>query len=132
MVPQRSGSRTKREYYSVALAPVATSAYLPHMDPKQAIGLLREHETELRAGGVESVSIFGSVARGEASEGSDVDVVVRLGPNAPQTGFAYFGFLEELTEHFQQILGESVDVVVEPVRKARLRREIEREAALAF
>ena len=102
------------------------------MDREKAIALLREHELELRAAGVASVSVFGSVARDEAGDGSDIDVVVRLGPEAPQTGFAYFGCLDELTARLEEILGQPVDVVVEPVRKDRLRREIEREAALAF
>lgn len=102
------------------------------MDRDKAIALLREHEPELRAAGIASLSVFGSVARGEAGDGSDVDVVVRLGPEAPQTGFAYFGCIDELASRLHDILGQPVDVVVEPIRKARLRREIESEAALAF
>ncbi len=36
------------------------------MDKDQVIAKFREHETELRAAGAERMSIFGSVARGEA------------------------------------------------------------------
>lgn len=50
------------------------------MNRDQAIAVLRAHEPELRAAGVELLSVFGSVARGEATGGSDVDVVVRLTP----------------------------------------------------
>jgi predicted nucleotidyltransferase len=39
---------------------------------------LREHEAELRALGVRHASIFGSVARGDMHEDSDVDVLVDL------------------------------------------------------
>jgi len=102
------------------------------MNHKEAIAILREHEPELRAAGVEHLSIFGSVARGEAKSSSDVDVVVRLTPEAKQGGFAYFGRLDDLTRRLEEILGCSVDVIAEPVRQERLRKNIEREATLAF
>jgi hypothetical protein len=102
------------------------------MDRDRALSLLRVHRAELRAAGVESLSIFGSVARGEAGAGSDVDVVVRLTPAARRGGFAYFGRLDELSRRLEQILGCRVDIVTEPVDRASLRQAIEREAALAF
>jgi predicted nucleotidyltransferase len=48
------------------------------MDRNQVIAGLRAHEAELRAAGIDSLAVFGSVARGEATGASDVDVVVRL------------------------------------------------------
>jgi hypothetical protein len=48
------------------------------MNRKQAITILRDHELELKAIGVLSASLFGSVAGGDASPDSDIDVVVRL------------------------------------------------------
>ena len=47
------------------------------MDREQAKATLRAHEPELKAIGVLSASVFGSVARGDAQPDSDVDVVVR-------------------------------------------------------
>jgi predicted nucleotidyltransferase len=102
------------------------------MDREQAVALLRAHETELKAVGVARLSIFGSVARGDATASSDVDVVIRLNPEAAQGGFAYFGRLDTINRRLEEILGCSVDVVAEPVRKERLRQAIEREATLAF
>jgi predicted nucleotidyltransferase len=78
------------------------------------------------------LSIFGSVARGDATGASDVDVVIRLSSEALQGGFAYFGRLDAINRRLEEILGCSVDVVAEPVRKERLRHAIEREATLAF
>ena len=46
------------------------------IDREQVIAILRAHEAELRSAGVESVSLFGSVARGEPFP-QDVDVAVR-------------------------------------------------------
>src|ERR1700686_4822673 len=98
------------------------------MNRDDALAILRAHEAELRALGIASLSLFGSVARGDATITSDVDVVVRLTPEASEGGFAYFGRLDELTQRLQEILGRPVDVLAEPVRKDRLRKSIEREA----
>lgn len=102
------------------------------MDRDRAIAILRAHEAELRAAGIERLSIFGSVARGEAGAGSDVDILLRLSPEARRGGFAYFGRLADLTRRLEQILGCSVDVLVEPLQKQALREAAEHEAALAF
>ena len=45
------------------------------MDKGHVIEMLRVHRDELRAAGVVHLSVFGSVARGEASERSDVDLM---------------------------------------------------------
>ncbi len=102
------------------------------MNRDQAIAVLRTHQPELRAAGVEHLSIFGSVARGEAKSSSDVDVVIRLTPEASQGGFTYFGRLDDLTRRLEEILGCSVDLIAEPVRKERLRKNIEHEATFVF
>src|SRR6266849_6250568 len=102
------------------------------MNQEQIIATLRAHEAELRTAGVQSLSLFGSVARGEATEASDVDVLVRLAPDAAQGGFAYFARLDALVRHLRDVLGCPVDVVAEPVRKERLRRSIEKDVRLAF
>jgi hypothetical protein len=51
------------------------------------------------------LSIFGSAARGEPTEESDVDVVVRFSAAAANEGFAYFARLEALGQRLHEILG---------------------------
>ena len=102
------------------------------MHKDSILAQLRAHEAELKAAGIASLSIFGSVARGDATDRSDVDVVVRLSPEKSEGGFAYFGRLDALTQRLQEILGCQVDIVTEPIHKERLRRVIERDATLAF
>jgi uncharacterized protein len=102
------------------------------MNREQAQATLRAYELELRALGVLSASLFGSVARGDAGPDSDVDVAVRLAQNFSKGGFDYFGRLEDLQRRLSVILGCKVDVIEEPVRKARLRAEIDRDRAIAF
>ena len=101
------------------------------MEREQAIDALRAHEHEFRAAGVLSVSLFGSVARGE-NPAHDVDVVVRLGDNFSERGLDYISRLDDLEQRLSGILGCKVDVVEEPVRKQRFQREIDRDRALAF
>jgi len=102
------------------------------MNREEVIATLRAYEAELRAAGVERLSLFGSVARGDQTERSDVDVAIRLSPEAADGGFAYFGGLDALTRRIRDILGRHVDVVTEPIRTERLRRPVEKEAMLGF
>jgi len=102
------------------------------MNKDRILAQLRAHKAELRAAGIEKISIFGSLARGDATDSSDVDVVIRLSPEGSEGGFAYFGRLEALTQRLQEILDCPVDIVTEPVRNAPLRRIIERDATVAF
>jgi predicted nucleotidyltransferase len=97
----------------------------------QVIEALRLNEPAIRAAGVQSLSIFGSVARGETPS-HDVDIAVHLGDNFSQGGLDYFGQLEELESRLSSLLGCKVDVVEEPVRKERFQREIDQDRAVAF
>jgi uncharacterized protein len=102
------------------------------MDRQQVIATLRDYEPELKAIGVLSASVFGSVARNEAGSDSDVDVAVRLDSGFSQGGLDYFWQLEKLQERLSLLLGCKVDVVAEPVRKERLKAAIDRDRALVF
>src|ERR1700728_1601942 len=97
------------------------------MKSDEIISKLRAHERELRAAGVTSLALFGSAARGEQRDDSDIDVVVQLTSEARREGFAYFGRLDSLSRRLAEILQTPVDVVAEPIRKDRLRRSIERD-----
>jgi hypothetical protein len=51
------------------------------MNTEQVIAKLREHETELKAAGVEHLFLHGSYARGSAiRDASDVDVIAEFDP----------------------------------------------------
>lgn len=102
------------------------------MTRRHAVAMLRAHEQELRAAGVVSLSVFGSVARGESQDESDVDVVVRLGDDFSAPGLDYFSRLDALERRLSEILGCDVDVIEEPVRKARFQHQIDRDRAVAF
>ena len=102
------------------------------MSHDQIISVLRAHENELKQAGIATLSLIGSVARGEGRPDSDVDIVVRLTDEARNGGLAYFGRIDRLRRRLEAILARHVDVIAEPVQKERLRREIEKDRVLAF
>jgi predicted nucleotidyltransferase len=69
-----------------------------------------------------NVRVFGSVARGDNTETSDIDLLV-----TPKPGCSLFD-LGGLLEDLQDLLGCRVDVVTEEGLKPRLRERILREA----
>lgn len=73
--------------------------------------------------GARNVRVFGSVARGEADEASDVDFVVDL--EAGRSLLDLGGLQCEL----EAALGRRVDVVTERGLKSRIRDRVLREAA---
>lgn len=88
-----------------------------------AIEALRGHLPELRQGfGVKALAVFGSVARDEATDTSDVDVLVDFEGDTTFDG--YFGLKEAL----ERILGTKVDLATRTMLKPRVRPRIEREA----
>ena len=72
--------------------------------------------------GARNVRVFGSVARGDATAASDVDILVDLEPD--RSLFDLGGLLMDL----QALLGLPVDVVTAKGLRARIRDEVLREA----
>jgi predicted nucleotidyltransferase len=96
-----------------------------------ALAILKAHAAELKALGVVSLSLFGSTARDEASEESDIDIAVTLLPG-PEKGLAYLGRLDTLKGRLSQMLGHPVDLIVEPTSRSPIQQEIERDRHPAF
>jgi predicted nucleotidyltransferase len=88
--------------------------------------ILREKREEIlriaAKHGAYNVRIFGSVARGEADEASDVDVLVELSPE--RSLFDLGGLLMDL----ESLLGCNVDVVTVRGLRKRIRERVLREA----
>ena len=72
--------------------------------------------------GARNIRVFGSVARGEADEKSDIDFLVEMEPG--RTLLDMGGLLMDLRE----LLGRDVDVVTERGLKERIRDRVLREA----
>ncbi len=98
------------------------------MDREQVLAILREHAPELRRRGVSHAGLFGSLARGDARGGSDIDILVELDPEAPVGAFEYVG----ITQYLEDLFPASVDVANRSSLKALVRPSAEREAVYAF
>lgn len=83
--------------------------------------ILRNHAEDLKNRfGIRSLRLFGSVARNEHQEGSDVDVCVEMAPNLYQ--------LISLKQGLEALLGCTVDVVrMNRNMNPFLKREIEKD-----
>ena len=82
----------------------------------------------MRSAGIRRLSLFGSVARGDAELGSDVDLAAEFDPSARMDLFR----LTALERRIEEILGCRVDLLPEPVEKSRLRSNIDRDRRRAF
>ena len=89
---------------------------------------LRTHESELRLLGVSHSAVFGSVARGEAGAGSDIDVLVELDEDRSMGIFEY----ARLKLYINELLDGAGDVVNRRTLKPLLRENILRDAIHAF
>ncbi len=72
--------------------------------------------------GAYNVRVFGSVARGEADEKSDIDLLVNMEPD--RSLFDLGGLLTDL----EDLLGCKVDVVTEKGLRDRIRERVLKEA----
>lgn len=83
---------------------------------------LREHLPDLRERyGVRSFALFGSYVRGEQDSASDIDVLVAF--DDPPGLLAFIDLEDELSD----LLGHSVDLVVEDSLKPRIAERVKRE-----
>jgi len=101
----------------------APDALLVHV-----IRTLKAHRPELERMGVRHAAVFGSLARGEETPESDVDILIETDPALVRSLFAYGGI--------QQSLEEWIGWPVDLAGKERLRRgaaaEAQRDAIHAF
>src|SRR5215472_9262983 len=98
------------------------------MGRDQVIALLRLHQDDLRRRGVLHAALFGSVARGEATASSDIDLLIDLDPAALIDLFGYV----EITQYLGDLFAAPVDVTNRKQLKALVRANAEREAVSAF
>jgi len=93
------------------------------MDQQTVLSRLNSNKDRLRALGLKRLSLFGSMARGEASAGSDVDLAVVLDEAAHIDLFRFAAISEQVS----RLLDMPVDLVAEPTRNPRMQANIERD-----
>jgi predicted nucleotidyltransferase len=85
------------------------------MTRKTIISRIRRHRAQLEKLGVKSLSLFGSVARGEDRPGSDVDILVEF------KGRATFDRYMDTKFYLEELLGRKVDLVTPKAIKPRMK-----------
>jgi predicted nucleotidyltransferase len=98
------------------------------MDRSTVIAKLREHRDELQRAGIVRLSLFGSVARGDASAQSDVDLMAEFDTSKEFSLLDMVG----LENRLAAILGVPVDLAPAKALKDSIRERATREAVLAF
>ena len=93
----------------------------------EAIARLKQHESELRRLGVEHLYLFGSTARDEARQESDVDLFF----DHPEGSLSLFGLME-IKERAAEILGRPTDIMTRRSLHPALKQRIEASALQVF
>jgi predicted nucleotidyltransferase len=97
------------------------------MQRDQAIAKLKEHEAELKRLGVRQLYLFGSTARGDARDDSDVDLFF----DYDEGKFGLFDLME-VQAYAASILGRTADVMTRDSIHKVLRPRIEASAQRVF
>jgi predicted nucleotidyltransferase len=92
------------------------------MSRDELLALIRAHRDELEHLGVNTLSVFGSMARGQVRDESDVDVLVDF---ARPVGLFEFA---RLKLYLEDLLGRPVDLVTPQALRDEFRESILREA----
>jgi predicted nucleotidyltransferase len=96
------------------------------MKRDEVLAILAAHRQELKALGVKSLDLFGSVARDEARPDSDVDFLVEFSIDAGL--FDLF----RVRHYLEDILGCSVDLGTQDALREHLREPVLKEAIRAL
>jgi predicted nucleotidyltransferase len=94
------------------------------MNRQQALQTLSENRSKLKRFSVKDLYLFGSVARNEAIDGSDVDILVELQPNA-KIGLFQFARLQRF---ISELLECNVDLATPDALHKDLKEDIIKEA----
>ena len=98
------------------------------MDRNLVIERLKQHEQELKAAGIVHLRLHGSVARGEASDTSDVDLIADFDPAKTLSLLDMVGLENRLSD----LLGIQVDLSPAHTLKEPVAANAVNEAVLAF
>lgn len=97
------------------------------MKRDEAISRLQQHEADLKKLGVEGLYLFGSTARGEAGDDSDVDLFFDY-----QKGKLGLFELMDVRAYAASILGRKTDIMTRDSLHKMLRPQIEASAVRVF
>ena len=93
------------------------------MNRNEIIKFLREHKTEFSDRfGVTQLGLAGSVARGEDTSDSDIDIIVSL--DSPNTFRSFFGLLHFLQDSLPHKIDLATEASLKPIVKEQIMKDI--------
>lgn len=98
------------------------------MSKDEVIDKLRAHEPELKAAGIVRLAVFGSVARGDNSPESDVDLLADFDKTKRYTLLT----MGRLESRLADLLGTRVELSSPEWLKERVKNQVLSEAVIAF
>ncbi|HEX3953214.1 MAG TPA: nucleotidyltransferase domain-containing protein [Stellaceae bacterium] len=98
------------------------------MDKHDVLLNLRRHEAALHARGVVHAALFGSRARGDFRDDSDIDILIEIDSTAAIGVYEYVA----LKDYIAKLFDGPVDVVSRSGLKAHLRSAVTADAIYAF
>ncbi len=98
------------------------------MNRDEVINKLRAHEPELKAAGIVRLAVFGSVARGDNSPESDVDLLAEFDKTKRYTLLT----MGRLENRLADLLGTRVDLSSPEWLKESVKNRVLEESVLAF
>ncbi len=98
------------------------------MTRTQILARLKRQKMALRERGARALYLFGSTARGEHTETSDIDLFMDYDPGS---GFSLLE-LVGIKQHLETALGRKIDITTRDSLHPRLRSKIEASATRVF
>ncbi len=91
---------------------------------EHVLSLIRGHQDQIRSRGVRRLGLFGSFVRGQASEDSDIDILVEF-----ETGHKTFDSFIDVALFLEELFGRRVELVtpeaLSPYIGPRILQEVE-------
>ena len=93
------------------------------MNKEEILKVMRENKDKIKSFGVKKIGIFGSFARGEEKERSDIDIIVEF-----EEGKKNFDNFMNLAFYLEELFGRKVDLLTPESISPYIKPYIEKEA----
>lgn len=80
---------------------------------------------------ISRMAVFGSVVRGEATQQSDIDLLITLKPSSQRPKLGLFKIIE-IEDHLKMELGQEVDLVTEDGLSPYIRPYVEKDKVIIY
>ena len=98
------------------------------MDKNAVLAKLRLHQEALQQRGILHAAVFGSVARGEARDDSDLDILIEINPETQMDIYTY----TNLKRHIADLFLIKTDVINQAALKQGISIQAQQDAVYAF